>query len=360
MGPKEPFVGGETSYAALFEVKENDVVVRTITAYESPVAVARAEHDGAFVSQVFLTYEVSSRLDPEFLMALFRTPGFWAEMQGRAVGSVVRRKTISDAAFRQIPLRLPPLAYQRRVARLMKSATEASNAARASVARQAEALTATRDALFGRLWESGDLVPLGEVLREVKRPVRVEEAQSFNQIGVRSHGRGVFLKEPVTSADLGAKKVYWVEPGDLTINIVFAWEGAVAVIPTEAVGHCASHRFPTYRGVDDGPIEYFKHLLLSRRGLELLQLASPGGAGRNRTLNRKQLMAAPVPFPTISERVDVANAVTSMEAVVSTSAGSLASLDRLVEHLGQLVVHGSIEIPESYDALLDDAMGVSA
>ena len=46
LGLKEPFVGGKTNYKSLFRVETGDIVVRTITAFESPVAVALAGHNG--------------------------------------------------------------------------------------------------------------------------------------------------------------------------------------------------------------------------------------------------------------------------------------------------------------------------
>jgi type I restriction enzyme S subunit len=112
LGDKDPFVGGVSKYATLNVVRENDVVLRTITAFEAPVGVAQLEHDGTHVSGVFITYEVDQTALPEFLRLYFQTPTFWDEMRDRASGTVLRRKTISDASFRAIPLALPPLATQ--------------------------------------------------------------------------------------------------------------------------------------------------------------------------------------------------------------------------------------------------------
>ncbi|WP_083939447.1 restriction endonuclease subunit S [Nocardiopsis chromatogenes] len=115
LGEKEPFVGGVSKYKTLNMVRESDVVLRTITAFEAPVGVARSEHDGTHVSGVFITYEVDQRALPEFLGLYFQTPAFWVEMQNRASGTVLRRKTIADASFRAIPFALPPLSMQERI-----------------------------------------------------------------------------------------------------------------------------------------------------------------------------------------------------------------------------------------------------
>lgn len=65
-------------------------------------------------------------------------------------------------------------------------------------------------------------VRLGDVLHPVPRPVDVDAATEYREIGIRSHGRGIFHKEPVSGAAIGEKKVFWLEPGDFVLNIVFA------------------------------------------------------------------------------------------------------------------------------------------
>ncbi|WP_019488072.1 hypothetical protein [Kamptonema formosum] len=66
---------------------------------------------------------------------------------------------------------------------------------------------------------------------------------NYKQIGIRSHGKGIFHKEAVTGRELGNKRVYWVHPNAFVVNIVFAWEQAVALTSSDENGFIASHRF---------------------------------------------------------------------------------------------------------------------
>ena len=50
-----------------------------------------------------------------------------------------------------------------------------------------------------------------EILEKVGAPVEVEPDKEYIQIGIRSHGRGVFVKEPVTGRELGNKAVFWID-----------------------------------------------------------------------------------------------------------------------------------------------------
>lgn len=163
---------------------------------------------------------------------------------------------------------------------------------------------------------------LSDLLERARRPIAVEPEEEFIQIGVRSFGRGVFVKEPVTGKELGNKKVFRVEQDDLVLNIVFAWEGAVALVGEAEHGLCGSHRFPTYRATDLADVRFLRLLLLSGMGLRLLQDCSPGSAGRNRTLNQTALLEARVAVPSLHE-----------QQRLSDAADAISDAQRQTEHV---------------------------
>jgi type I restriction enzyme S subunit len=148
---------------------------------------------------------------------------------------------------------------------------------------------------------------VGEVLSLERRQVAVDIASEYSEIGVRSFGRGIFHKEPISGAELGSKRVFAIEPGDLVLSNVFAWEGAVAVASEAESGRIGSHRFMTFVPVDDRiSTAWAAWFFSSEPGLELIQKASPGSAGRNRTLAVKRFEALDIPLPPIEEQRRVA------------------------------------------------------
>ncbi len=148
---------------------------------------------------------------------------------------------------------------------------------------------------------------VGEVLSLKRRFVTVDLDSEYKEIGVRAFGRGIFHKEPLTGAALGNKRVFWIMPGDLVISNVFAWEGAVAVASGAEEGTIGSHRFMTFVPLDDRlDISWVAWFFQSKSGLELIRRASPGSAGRNRTLAIKRFEALEIPLPPIDEQRRVA------------------------------------------------------
>lgn len=170
------------------------------------------------------------------------------------------------------------------------------------------------------------ITALCSVLERIALPVSVEPTREYREIGIRSHGKGIFHKPPVTGESLGEKRVFWVVPDALVLNIVFAWEQAVAVTSTQEAGMIASHRFPMYRPVGNSCdvnflLQYFK----TSRGKELLELASPGGAGRNKTLGQREFERLQVCMPSGSTQ--------------KTIAAILAIWDRAVDVVSALVTN---------------------
>lgn len=144
---------------------------------------------------------------------------------------------------------------------------------------------------------------IGDVFDRVSNPIDVDQASIYQEIGIRSHGKGIFQKKPVPGAVLGEKRVFTVEPDCLILNIVFAWEQAVARTTLTDVGKVVSHRFPMYRpkpGRID--VDYALAFFKSKWGKNLLEIASPGGAGRNRTLNQSDFSELPIVVPPLDQQ----------------------------------------------------------
>lgn len=158
------------------------------------------------------------------------------------------------------------------------------------------------------------ITTLGDVAPIVRRPVDIRPDHSYPELGIRSFGKGTFHKPPLVGADAGTKRLFKIEPGDLVLSNVFAWEGAIAVASPYDVGRYGSHRFITCV-VDSSRAcaEYLKfYLTASEDGKEQIRRASPGGAGRNRTLGVEKLGQVKVPLPPIETQ---RNLITRLEAL---------------------------------------------
>lgn len=114
----------------------------------------------------------------------------------------------------------------------------------------------------------------------------------------------------------------------------------------------ASHRFPLLRprkGLVS--LHYLRLLLQSQRGIELLGSISPGGAGRNKTLNQGAFLRLELPLPPLAEQETIAGAIVAIEerlvAEQEKQMGNLALKSALMSALltGELRVTSDEAIP---------------
>ncbi|NEO25595.1 MAG: hypothetical protein F6K03_01515 [Kamptonema sp. SIO4C4] len=149
-------------------------------------------------------------------------------------------------------------------------------------------------------------VALREVLALKRRWFTPEPDELYTEIGVRSYGKGIFHKTPISGLDLGTKRVLRLEPGDLVFNNVFAWEGAVAVAGLKEIGMIGSHRFVTFRPKPGRcNVDYLQYYFTHGEGLEIAQRASPGSAGRNRTFGIERFLRQSIVLPPLEEQLRI-------------------------------------------------------
>lgn len=168
---------------------------------------------------------------------------------------------------------------------------------------------------------------IDDCLERVEHPVKVQADKLYTQIGIRSHGKGLFYKEQVTGAELGNKAVFWIEPNCFILNIVFAWEQAIGKTTQAEEGMIGSHRFPMYRPINNRvDTDYLIYYFLTKRGREILEAASPGGAGRNKTLGQDRFLKSTIILPPLAEQCKIAKILATQDRVIEL-------LNRKIEQL---------------------------
>lgn len=125
-------------------------------------------------------------------------------------------------------------------------------------------------------------------------------------MGVRSHAKGTFLAEVEPGQQIEERELSKVRANNLVVNIVFAWEHAVAITTEKDAKALVSHRFPQFSFHDDMEPDFFRYATLDPDFKNHLWLASPSGAGRNKTLNIKTMLEYKFDIPLRSEQARIA------------------------------------------------------
>jgi len=329
---RDPLLGRDIKAKQLYRVAAGDLVYNRLFAWKGSFALAGEDHDGCYVSGEFPCFTIDrAKAHPKFLRWFTATPSFWQSVVDLSTGSSRQsRLRLKEERFLAMTLPLPPMDVQERVVDRVES-----SALRLSEARSLrESVETERDEMlraFAReLAKDAPRRPMQEVAPIVRRPVEIDKTAEYPELGIRSFGRGTFHKPAVAGATLGSKRLYRIEPGDLLFSNVFSWEGAIAVVRDADAGRFGSHRFITcVPNPSLATAEFLRCWLLTAEGMAHILEASPGAAGRNRTLGLKKLMAIPVPVPPLDAQQklsDLSHKVSAARQVQDTVADEMKNL----------------------------------
>lgn len=294
-------LGIEIAAARRYQAKSGQFIISRIDARNGASGLIPDELDGAVVTNDFPLFDVDNdRMDAAFFGWMSKAASFVALCK-RASEGTTNRVRLSEDRFQALGIPLPPLDEQCRIAARLGSLAEKVQQVVEhldTVERDADRLVALH---FHYTIAESPFRPMAEIAPLVRREQSIAFDGSYLELGVRSFGKGTFHKPPLSGAEVGSKRLYRIEPGDLVFSNVFAWEGAIAIAQPEDAGRFGSHRFITCQA--DPAIttaDFLRYYFLSDEGLRKIGEASPGGAGRNRTLGLEKLMALEVPVPPLA------------------------------------------------------------
>lgn len=160
------------------------------------------------------------------------------------------------------------------------------------------------------------------IVRERQKP-----DAPYTGLGLRSHGKGTFLKENEDPIKNAMDSLYEVKRDDLIVNITFAWEGAIAIAKPVDDGALVSHRFPTYAFERTVAVpEFFQFIICNKNFVYDLGVISPGGAGRNRVLNKSDFLKLTTSFPEVSEQQKIAECLCTLDELIGAKIQKLDAL----------------------------------
>lgn len=159
-----------------------------------------------------------------------------------------------------------------------------------------QAVFEKRDAKF-------PLVPLWEILKRVREPIRVENDKRYRRITVRLYGQGILLRDEIFGKDIGTKRQFVAHTGDLIISRIDARNGAVGLVPEDLNGAIVTNDFWLFE-VQDAHPRFLVLLLSSELFRRYLQNQSSGTTNRQR-VSESDFLNSKIALPTMERQEDI-------------------------------------------------------
>jgi type I restriction enzyme S subunit len=300
-------------------------------------------------------WQLSPRLhvDGRWVAAVVASRKFRAQVTAAATGSSLSMKNISQEAYLAIPILIPPLNEQRRIADVLDTWGNAINKLTRQLTRQQQRFAFLHSSLIHgeRHLHSHKgawcTQPLRMFLKPIRRPAP-KPAEPYTAISIRSHGKGTFQRVVERPAAVDMDVLFRVSERDLIVNITFAWEGAIALAKPQDEGCLVSHRFPTFT-IDENIMnrDFLGYAINDERFFYSLGIVSPGGAGRNRVLDQSDFLDIRLSIPPLSEQKAIARVLNDAAQEINLIQQKLLAVRKQRDALVTELVSGRMRVLEA-------------
>lgn len=302
---RETKKGVELSSTKLTKVKTGDFIYSRLFAWKGAFGIIEQKFNDHYVSNEFPIFQLkNNETCLEYLKYYFQQQKTWFIIEDKCQGSTpLTRNRFKVEDFLNLDIDLPNINIQKKVGKFMNYLYYKREQTEQLIEQQLQQTKQLLYSLYTDITQNVPTAPMKTIAPIVRRPVEVSIEGSYPELGVRSFGRGIFHKPTLQGADLTWQKLFHIHEEDVVISNIKAWEGAIAVANKNDHLRVASHRYITCVPKPNVIMPHFlSYHLLSPKGLEDVNLASPGSADRNRTLAMRRLEKIEVPIPPMKDQ----------------------------------------------------------
>ncbi len=355
-------VTSETSKASrLYRVTADQFIYNRLFAWKGSFGLVGADMEGSYVSSEFPLFECDrSRLLPEFLNLHFRQRSVWGEVERLSTGTTASRNRWKEAQFANYRLPIPSTPEQRRIVDVMEAVDAQVDALDAEKRKAASLLALVRNA-----YPEGAECALSSVVSRIQGGKSVQTSDEKPQPGepavlkLSAIQLGAFVASEAKRLDdlTGYTDAHRVAEGDLLITRA---SGSFDRVGYAAIARNVAPQ--TYLPdliwrIQTNPevctATFLAHLLCSPSVRSMIT-ASARGTASMRKINKALLGSLRLSIPSLQEQSKYVRHCDAVASAVDALDLELADLHAFRSALLAALLNQEIEIPESYDALLEE------
>lgn len=317
-------------------LERGDIVFARSGATVGKTYLHNSEQELAYAGYLIRFRPDRKRIVPEYLFLFTQSDHYktWIKNNLRAGA----QPNVNAQEYSDLLIPLPPLPEQRKIAAILRTWDEAIE----KLEKALELKRKVRASLIAHtISNQTPNTPLKHFVTNVSRAVP-KPLEPYTSLGLRSHCKGTFQRFVEDFNRVEMDTLYQVKANDLIVNITFAWEGAVAIVKPEDEHCLVSHRFPTYEiDLKKAYPDFVRYIIQTRRFTELMGIISPGGAGRNRVLNKKDFLEQKVWLPDLKTQKFIGDLLCKAEEDINVTLKLLATYKSQKRGLMQKLLTGA-------------------
>lgn len=256
------------------------------------------------------------------------------------------QKNINIEFLEPLPIVYPEVGEQRKIATILSTWDEAIIKTQQLIAQ----LQQRNKGLMQQLLTDKDNwneYRIGNLLKEVKRPVSWNDDELYDLISVRRRSGGAFFRESLYGKQILTKQLFTAEAGDFLISKMQIVHGASAVVPPELAGMKISGSYIAVHAKDDNVMDiiFFNWLSKTKWFYKLTYISSYGVHIEKMTFDFDDFKRRKIKLPaTIEEQKRIVNILQAATEEVKMHEQKLAALQQQKKGLMQKLLTGEIRV----------------
>lgn len=308
---REPCLAQDLSKLRYFQVHPDRLVVSNIMAWEGAVGLSGDAERGCIGSNRFLSYRAIGEINLGYLNYYFQSVAGREAIRSASTGTVTRNQTLSVKDFENIRVPAPDIKEQQQIAIRLDNAFRIA-ARIAGLHTRTEALRISMyDAILGQVQERA---PLRQGITLDINEIQVDPMSTYPMSGVYGFGKGLIERGSINGSGTTYRRLHRIRTGMLVVSRLKAFEGALAVAPSNFDGHHVSPEFPTFSALDGRMnLEYLHHLCRWPSFWAILSRQPKGVGARRERISIDGLLSSEVPFPSPPEQRRIASQLNQLQ-----------------------------------------------
>lgn len=377
-------VTSETSRATRFyRVQPGQFIYNRLFAWKGSFGIVGDDLAGSYVSNEFPLFDCDrSRLLPEFLNLYFGQPSLWSYVERVSTGTTASRSRWKEVQFNELEIPLPSPSEQRRIVdvvaavdlqiesvqREQECAIESVRRARVSllsVGARGEWQREVTDSHTPLTWTeqlpagwSPETIGTVSVVRSGATPRRSEQARYFDGgsipwVKTGDLNEGLISETDECITDVGfAESSVRLLPADTILVAMYGGFGQIGRTGRLGVPATTNQAISALTDLRPDVIPAYLHQAL-KAGRPKWRLVA-ASSRKDPNISKRDVENFDFPLPGPDEQREIVDILEDMESATDTFAAELHRLNAFRSALLTSLLNQEIEIPVSYDRLLEE------
>lgn len=162
-------------------------------------------------------------------------------------------------------------------------------------------------------------MPLGEVLRQVKRPELVADLDQVPFAGVRWYAEGVYRRDTLPSSEVKTRVLQRLQLDDIVYNRMWATKASFGRVKEDADGCLVTNDFPIFEVDPDRSVSGFIELFFHSPSFQEAASLAATGTTERRRLHERDFVKIPVALPPMDEQLRIVDLIRGVDDTIEAA-----------------------------------------